>query len=68
MFNIVGQINSGFEPSMETLKKIKRRCMREMNYESDDLVEDFARKFNIRMDGEARRNRLFELNFNTGYA
>ncbi|PRQ40662.1 putative tetratricopeptide-like helical domain-containing protein [Rosa chinensis] len=61
-------VNSGFEPSKETLKKVKRRCMREMDYESDDLVEDFAKRFNLRMDGEARRNRLFELNYSTGYA
>lgn len=43
--------------------------MREMDYESDDLVEEFAKTFDLRMDGEARRNRLFELKFNsTAYA
>lgn len=68
LYNIFGQVNSGFEPSKETLKKVKRRCMRETDYESDDLVEDFAKRFNLRMDGEARRNRLFELNYSTGYA
>ncbi|KAL6186763.1 hypothetical protein ACLB2K_042882 [Fragaria x ananassa] len=62
-------VSYGFKPSKETLKKIKRRCMREMDYESDDLVEEFAKTFNLRMDGEARRNRLFELKFNsTAYA
>ena len=42
--------------------------MRELDYESDDRVEEFAKRFNIRMGGENRRNRLFELDYSTGYA
>lgn len=65
---IIGQVNSGFEPSKETLKKVRRRCLRELDYESDDRVEEFAKRFYIRMAGENRRNRLFELDYSTGYA
>ncbi|XP_042052804.1 pentatricopeptide repeat-containing protein At1g26460, mitochondrial-like [Salvia splendens] len=57
-------INGGFEPSKEMLKKIRRRCVREMNYESDDKVESLAQQFKIRMGTEIRRNMLFELEYN----
>lgn len=58
------QINGGFEPSKEMLKKIRRRCVREMNYKSDDKVETLAQQFKIRMGTEIRRNMLFELEYN----
>lgn len=46
------------------LKKIRRRCVREMNYESDDKVESLAQQFKIRMGTEIRRNMLFEIEYN----
>lgn len=58
------QINGGHEPSKEMLKKIRRRCVREMDYESDDKVEALARQFKIIMGAETRRNMLFELEYN----
>ncbi|KAG7584625.1 hypothetical protein ISN45_Aa02g000280 [Arabidopsis thaliana x Arabidopsis arenosa] len=42
-------IKAGFEPSMETLKKLRRRCVREIDYENDDQVEALAKKFQIRI-------------------
>ncbi|GAV57437.1 PPR_2 domain-containing protein [Cephalotus follicularis] len=61
-------VNAGFIPTKETLKKVRRRCIREMDYESDDLVESLAKKFKIRMGVESRRNILFNLEYSTDYA
>ncbi|XP_030514726.1 pentatricopeptide repeat-containing protein At1g26460, mitochondrial [Rhodamnia argentea] len=59
---------AGFIPTKEMLKKVRRRCMREMDYESDDRVDSLARKFKIRMGNENRRDILFNLNYSTEYA
>ncbi|KAL5828640.1 hypothetical protein ACOSQ3_018108 [Xanthoceras sorbifolium] len=61
-------ITAGFVPSRETLKKVRRRYMREMDYASDDRVVAFAKKFEIRMGNENRRNMLFDLEYSTNYA
>ncbi|KAL8533652.1 hypothetical protein ACS0TY_009886 [Phlomoides rotata] len=61
-------INAGHEPSKEMLKKVRRRCVREMDYESDEKVESVARQFKIRMGSELRRNLLFDLEFATDYS
>ncbi|PIN21950.1 hypothetical protein CDL12_05363 [Handroanthus impetiginosus] len=61
-------ILSGYEPSKEILKKVRRRCIREMDYESDDKVESLARQFKIRMGTEIRRDLLFNLQYTTDYA
>ncbi|XP_010551386.1 PREDICTED: pentatricopeptide repeat-containing protein At1g26460, mitochondrial [Tarenaya hassleriana] len=60
-------VNAGFEPSKETLKKVRRRCTREMDYETDDRVETLAKKFQIRMGTENRRNMLFNLDYSTSF-
>ncbi|KAJ7953905.1 Pentatricopeptide repeat-containing protein [Quillaja saponaria] len=59
---------AGYEPSKETLKKVRRRCMREMDYESDDRVDQLAKRLNIRMGTENRRTILFNLEYSTDYA
>lgn len=59
---------AGFEPSKEMLKKVRRRCMREMDYESDDRVQSLANSLNYRMGAESRRDILFNLNYSLGYA
>ncbi|KAK7309857.1 hypothetical protein RJT34_06938 [Clitoria ternatea] len=59
---------AGFEPSRETLKKVRRRCMREMDYESDDRVQSLANSLNYRMGSEGRRDMLFNLDYSMGYA
>ncbi|KAJ8548009.1 hypothetical protein K7X08_021245 [Anisodus acutangulus] len=60
-------VHAQYKPSKEMLKKIRRRCTREMDYESDDRVEELTKKFNIRMSTENRRNMLFNLEYNTEY-
>lgn len=61
------QVVAGFEPSKEMLKKVRRRCIREMDDESNNKVESFAKDFRIRMGLESRRNVLFNLEFTTDY-
>ncbi|KAL0447002.1 UNVERIFIED_CONTAM: Pentatricopeptide repeat-containing protein, mitochondrial [Sesamum latifolium] len=65
---LLEQIYAGYEPSKEILKKVRRRCSREMDYESDDKVESLARQFKIRMGKETRRDLLFNLQYTTDYA
>ncbi|KAF8389719.1 hypothetical protein HHK36_024238 [Tetracentron sinense] len=60
-------VNAGFVPSKETLKKVRRRCVREFDYESDDQVESLAIKFKIRMGSENRRDMLFNLSYSMDY-
>ncbi|MQL75555.1 hypothetical protein Taro_007910 [Colocasia esculenta] len=36
-------VNAGFTPSKETLKKVRRRCVRELDFDSNDEVESLAR-------------------------
>lgn len=64
----LGQVIAGFVPTKDVLKKIRRRCTRQMDYESDDQVDSLARKFNIRMGTETRRDMLFNLDYSTAYA
>ncbi|XP_061347287.1 pentatricopeptide repeat-containing protein At1g26460, mitochondrial [Gastrolobium bilobum] len=61
-------IAAGFEPSKETLKKVRRRCMREMDYESDDRVQSVAKSLNYRMGSDGRRDMLFNLDYSMDYA
>ncbi|CAG7864695.1 hypothetical protein BRARA_I03116 [Brassica rapa] len=56
-------IKAGFEPSKETLKKLRRRCIRELDNENDEKVESLAKKFQIRMGSENRRNMLFNMDY-----
>ncbi|KAL1806278.1 hypothetical protein ACET3Z_029346 [Daucus carota] len=58
---------SGYTPTKAILKKVRRRCIREMDYESNDQVEDLAKKFGIRMGTETRRNLLFNLQYTADY-
>ncbi|KAL9149166.1 hypothetical protein ABFS82_12G092600 [Erythranthe guttata] len=62
------QMGAGCEPSKEMLKKVRRRCVREMDYESDEKVESLARQFKIRMGTEVRRDLLFNLHYITDYS
>ncbi|KAL0336500.1 UNVERIFIED_CONTAM: Pentatricopeptide repeat-containing protein, mitochondrial [Sesamum radiatum] len=61
-------VHAGYEPSKEILKKVRRRCIREVDYESDDKVESLARQFKIRMGTEVRRDLLFNLQYSTDYS
>ncbi|PHU02392.1 Pentatricopeptide repeat-containing protein, mitochondrial [Capsicum chinense] len=61
-------VHAQYKPSKDMLKKIRRRCTREMDYETDDRVEELSKKFNIRLGTENRRNMLFNLEYTTEYA
>ncbi|CAN4122080.1 unnamed protein product [Withania somnifera] len=61
-------VHAQYKPSKDMLKKIRRRCTREMDYETDDRVEELTKKFNIRLGTDNRRNMLFNLEFTTEYA
>lgn len=58
---------AGFVPSKEMLKKVRRRCIREMDYDSNDRVDYLAKNFKIRMGTENRRDMLFNLDYGTNY-
>lgn len=60
-------MEAGFEPSKETLKKVKRRSIREMDYKSSDNVDSLAKHCKIMLGTENRRNILFNLEYNTEY-
>ncbi|XP_043723746.1 pentatricopeptide repeat-containing protein At1g26460, mitochondrial [Telopea speciosissima] len=60
-------VEAGFAPSKELLKNVKRRCIRELDFDTDDLVDSQAKKFTIRMGTENRRNMLFNLQYSTNY-
>ncbi|CAK7326192.1 unnamed protein product [Dovyalis caffra] len=60
-------VSAGFAPSKEILKKVRRRCMRELEFESDDQVKSWARKFGYQMGSENRRDMLFNLDYSTDF-
>ncbi|CAL1395091.1 unnamed protein product [Linum trigynum] len=62
----IGQmVSEGYLPTKEILKKVRRRCVREMDYDNDKKVGSLATQFNIRLGGENRRNMLFNLQYST---
>lgn len=58
-------VKAEYIPTKEMLKKIRRRCTREMDYEADDKVESLAKQFQIRMGSETRRALLFGLQYSS---
>ena len=56
-------MEAGFEPDKETLRKVRRRCVRELDFDSNDKVESLARKQNYRLGSEVRREMLFNLDY-----
>ncbi|KAG9439799.1 hypothetical protein H6P81_019964 [Aristolochia fimbriata] len=60
-------VQAGFTASKETLKKVRRRCVRECDADSDKQLQSLAGQFNLRMGGEKRREMLFQLEYNTDY-
>lgn len=60
-------IDAGFTPSKETLKKVRRRCSREIDFESDERVQSLAKKFGYRMPSEFRREMLYNLQYSAQY-
>ncbi|KAL8137658.1 hypothetical protein V2J09_003659 [Rumex salicifolius] len=65
---VTNMIEAGFIPSRETLKKIRRRCVREMDDESNARVSELADQHKIFLGRELRRNLLFDIEYSTEYA
>ncbi|KAK9676014.1 hypothetical protein RND81_11G048100 [Saponaria officinalis] len=61
-------IEAGFKPQRATLLNVRRRCLREMDHESSDLVESIAKQCNIVLGSENRRNFLFNMEYSTELA
>lgn len=68
VYKIIWQITAGFEPSKEILKMVRRRCVRELDYESDERVQKVANSLKYILGTEARRDILFNLDYSAGYA
>ncbi|CAI0463093.1 unnamed protein product, partial [Linum tenue] len=65
----IGQmVSEGYVPTKEILKKVRRRCVREVDYDNNKKVGSLATQFNIRLGGENRRNMLFNLQYSTDFA
>ncbi|PUZ72799.1 hypothetical protein GQ55_2G424300 [Panicum hallii var. hallii] len=60
-------VDAGFMPSKDTLKKVRRRCSRESDFDSDKKVQSLAKQFNYRMGGENRRELLYNIEYNPVY-
>ncbi|KAL9246333.1 hypothetical protein vseg_019880 [Gypsophila vaccaria] len=60
-------IEAGFKPQRQTLLNVRRRCLRELDNESNDLVESIAKQFKIVLGSENRRNFLFNMDHSTEY-
>jgi pentatricopeptide repeat protein len=64
---IAEMVDAGFTPSKETLKKVRRRCSRESDFDSDEKVQSLAKQFNYRMGGENRREMLFNIEYSAEF-
>ncbi|ONM24994.1 Pentatricopeptide repeat-containing protein mitochondrial [Zea mays] len=60
-------VDAGFTPSKDTLRKVRRRCSRESDFDSDEKVQSLAKQFNYRMGGENRREMLYSIEYNPVY-
>jgi len=60
-------VDAGFTPSKDTLKKVRRRCSRESDFDSDEKVQSLAKQLNYRMGGENRRELLYSIEYNPVY-
>ncbi|KAF9624168.1 hypothetical protein IFM89_008106 [Coptis chinensis] len=61
------EVKVGFKPSKDMLQKVRRRSIREFDYESFDRVEELARTFKIRMGSDNRKGMLFNLEYSMNY-
>lgn len=64
---IFEQIEAGFTPSKETLKKVRRRCSRESDFDSDEKVQSLAQQYKYRMGNEIRKEMLYKLQYSTEF-
>ena len=66
-FLLMFQVEAGFTPSKETLKRVRRRCSRELDFDSDERLQSLAQRFKYRMGNESRREMLYNLEYSTNY-
>lgn len=64
---IDAMVEAGFTPSKETLKRVRRRCSRELDFDSDERLQSLAQRFKYRMGNESRREMLYNLEYSTNY-
>ncbi|XP_042483992.1 pentatricopeptide repeat-containing protein At1g26460, mitochondrial-like [Macadamia integrifolia] len=64
---IDAMVEAGFAPSKELLKNVRRRCIRELDFDTNDLVDSQAKRFTIRMGTEKRRDMLFNLEYSSNF-
>ncbi|XP_072977545.1 pentatricopeptide repeat-containing protein At1g26460, mitochondrial [Typha angustifolia] len=60
-------VEVGFTPSKVMLKKVRRRCSRESDFDNDERVQSLAQKLKYRMGGEIRREMLYNLQYNVDF-
>lgn len=60
-------VDVGFTPSKETLKKVRRRCSRESDFDSDEKLQSLCKQLNCRMGGEGRRELLYNIEYSAEY-
>lgn len=60
-------VDAGFTPSKETLKKVRRRCSRESDLDSDEKLHSLCKRLNLRMAGEGRRELLYNIEYSAEY-
>ncbi|KAH0464348.1 hypothetical protein IEQ34_007134 [Dendrobium chrysotoxum] len=60
-------VDAGFTPSKEMLKKVRRRCSRELDVDSDERLQSRVHQFGYMMGGEGRRELLYNLNYGSNY-
>ncbi|KAK8938029.1 Pentatricopeptide repeat-containing protein [Platanthera guangdongensis] len=66
-FGKVKKVDAGFTPSKEMLKKVRRRCSRELDFTSDERVQSLAQLFRYPMGSEARRELLYRIQYGANY-
>lgn len=60
-------VEAGFTPSKEMLKKVRRRCSRELDFTSDERVQSLAHQYSYPMGSEARRELLYRIQYGANY-
>ncbi|KAK1679061.1 hypothetical protein QYE76_039909 [Lolium multiflorum] len=60
-------VDAGFTPTKETVKKVRRRCSRESDFDSEEKLQAGCKQFNYRLGGEGRREMLFKIEYSAEY-
>ncbi|CAM0906604.1 unnamed protein product [Alopecurus aequalis] len=60
-------VDAGFTPPKETLKKVRRRCSRESDLDSEEKLHSLCKQLNYRMGGEGRRELLYNIEYSAEF-